>query len=714
MSSAPHLAAFNLDYSLKNIPTGNKNGYLIRLYDRANKFIENVRWRVFWYCRKDKKKESDEPERSSFCFPTTRSAEANPLLKPFEEGLFDLIGSVKFRDNTSQFQRRLRRDINSIKRSNKVFAFSDKTNNIYQLDADEYRKLVHDNITKGYRKAPEGTIEAINGEASSVIARAQVKGRIPKLSMSPAFVTIKDHKQGFPNKVSCRLINPTKSHIAKVSKCRLDNINEEIRAKTDLIQWKNSYEVINWFENIEDKKNALFLKFDIVEFYPSIKREQLAQAISFARGFTNISDDEERLIMHSCKTILTDEEGNVWQKKDNDDDELFDVAMGSFHGAEICDLLGLYLLNQLSALLRDGSYGLYRDDGLAVTHKLPPSGLERLSKRIRKVFGDAGFKITLEFGLHCTDFLDVFLDLRKDEYRPFRKDNSRTAYINNASNHPRYVRSALPAMMHKRVCSLSKNNTIFEQSRKVYDEALASSGHKKMDAYSEIASGVKKKRSRRKRVTYFHPPFCSSVKTKLGKRFLKLVEKCFPAGHPLHAVCNRSTLKISYSCLPNMKAIIQRHNDTVLETGSEDTASSKRTCNCRVKANCPLEGKCLTRNVIYKASVTSEGACMDYIGSTGNDFKERYNGHTSSFRKAAKRNSTALSKYIWELKDRGAKYDVKWSILLRSHTRKPSVSGLCSTCNLERMAIAAADRKKTLNQRSELTGKCKHHRRLYF
>ena len=467
MSSASQLAAFNLDYSLKNIPTGNKNGYRIRLYDRASKFIQNVRWRVYWYCKKGKKKETDEPERSIYSFPSSRSAEPNPLLQPFEKGLFDLVESVKFRDGTSRFQKRLRKDINNIKNSKKIFAFSDKTNNIYQLDAEEYKKLVRDNITKGYRKAPKGTIDAINGEACGIIERAQVKGRVPKLSLSPAFVTIKDHKDGFPNKVACRLINPSKSHIAKVSKSILDNINEAIREKTNLIQWKNSQEVVHWFNCIEDKKNALFLKFDIVEFYPSIKKEQLTQAINFAREFTNISEDDERLIMHSCKTILTDEEGNVWEKKDND--ELFDVAMGSFHGAEICDLLGLYLLNRLSAILSEGSYGLYRDDGLAITRKLPPSGLERLSKSIRKVFDEAGFKITIDTGLYCTDFLDVYLDLRKDEYRPFRKENSRTAYIDNASNHPRYVRKALPGMMHQRIYSLSKNCEVYEQSRKIYD-----------------------------------------------------------------------------------------------------------------------------------------------------------------------------------------------------------------------------------------------------
>ena len=105
---------------------------------------------------------------------------------------------------------------------------------------------------------------------------------------------------------------------------------------------------------------------------------------------------------------------------------------------------------------------------------------------------------------------------------------------------------------------------------------------------------------------------------------------------------------------------------------------------------------------------------MEYIGSTGNDFKERYNGHNFSFSKEYKRTATKLSEHIWELKDKKAKYEIEWSILRRSHTRKPSAGGLCSTCNLERMAIAEADRNKILNKRSELSTKCKHFKRLYF
>ena len=98
----------------------------------------------------------------------------------------------------------------------------------------------------------------------------------------------------------------------------------------------------------------------------------------FASQFSNISVEDIRIIKHSKKTTLF-KDGIPWAKKASD----FDVAMGSFDGAEVCELVGLYLLSQLQHL--DMNVGLYRDDGLAVT-KLSPQNTERMKKEICKIF----------------------------------------------------------------------------------------------------------------------------------------------------------------------------------------------------------------------------------------------------------------------------------------------------------------------------------------
>ena len=46
---------------------------------------------------------------------------------------------------------------------------------------------------------------------------------------------------------------------------------------------------------------------------------------------------------------------------------LFDVAMGSYDGAEVCQLVGMLALGQLSKWYNRCNKGFYRDDGLAIT-----------------------------------------------------------------------------------------------------------------------------------------------------------------------------------------------------------------------------------------------------------------------------------------------------------------------------------------------------------
>ena len=80
--------------------------------------------------------------------------------------------------------------------------------------------------------------------------------------------------------------------------------------------------------------------------------------------------------------------------------------MGNFDGAEVCKLIGLYLLNKVKALLDSGNVGLYRDDGLAVVHKANGPKVDRLRKDIISLFNDEGVSITIDTNLIETDFLD--------------------------------------------------------------------------------------------------------------------------------------------------------------------------------------------------------------------------------------------------------------------------------------------------------------------
>ena len=101
-------------------------------------------------------------------------------------------------------------------------------------------------------------------------------------------------------------------------------------------QWRNTQEVISWFKGIKNKEKSSFTKFGIVDFYPSISKDLLTNAINCACIVTTIDKKVIDTIVHSRKLLLFSN-NEIWVKKDNPN---FDVAMGSFDGAEVCELFG--------------------------------------------------------------------------------------------------------------------------------------------------------------------------------------------------------------------------------------------------------------------------------------------------------------------------------------------------------------------------------------
>ena len=169
---------------------------------------------------------------------------------------------------------------------------------------------------------------------------------------------MKEHKDSFVNNPKCRLLNPAKTQIGKVSRIERDKINKIVRASSAMNQWRNTSSVIKWFQNLPEKNKSEFIKFGIIDFYSSITKKLLKNAISFAKKFTADSDDIIKIIFNARKSLLFNS-NKPWMKKTGKN---FDVAMGSFDGAEICELVGLLLLDRLASVLGKENVGFYRDD----------------------------------------------------------------------------------------------------------------------------------------------------------------------------------------------------------------------------------------------------------------------------------------------------------------------------------------------------------------
>ena len=139
-----------------------------------------------------------------------------------------------------------------------------------------------------------------------------------------------------------------------ISKKMISQIIVDVKEKSQLLQWKNSDAVITWFKQLKNKERLKFIQFDVVDFYGSITEELLENSITFAARFTEIDQITKDAIIQAAQSFLYSET-QFWTKKTGD---TFDVTMGSYHGAEVCELVGLFLLFQLSEVIPKQYIGL--------------------------------------------------------------------------------------------------------------------------------------------------------------------------------------------------------------------------------------------------------------------------------------------------------------------------------------------------------------------
>ena len=167
--------------------------------------------------------------------------------------------------------------------------------------------------------------------------------------------------------------------------------------------------------------------------------------------------------------------------------------------------------------------------------------------------------------------MDVILNLCTGLYQPYQKPNSKMNYIHRDSNHP------LPIIKNN-----SANVNIFNKAAKPYNAALRTNEHKQQIQHTknekpqekaakanhnhttaEINTPLNenrdennKKRTRKTNIIWFNPPFSVNVATNIGKMLFGLQHTCFPTNNKLHKILNKNTVKLSYSCMQNMKQII--------------------------------------------------------------------------------------------------------------------------------------------------------------
>ena len=106
------------------------------------------------------------------------------------------------------------------------------------------------------------------------------------------------------------------------------------------------------------------------------------------------------------------------------------------------------------------------------------------------------------------------------------------------------------------------------------------SGYKTKLQHQQPKENNQNKKKRKRNIIWFNLPYSKSVKTNIGRIFVKLISKHFPPNHKFAKIFNKNAMKLSYSCMLNIRSKINAHNKKILQP---KPAESQKLCNCLVK-----------------------------------------------------------------------------------------------------------------------------------
>ena len=485
-----------------------------KLISQTETFLKNIGWKTFWFERNvsndDEDNSTDRRKEITKDCKSTKTPPQHELLKPFERDIYNLIGNIQFCTVNDPGLRELSEEVKKINNSDKVIVNADKTGNKYEITTSDYQRLMHENLTRDYRLDNGNKLSDINNDTRKLARSLEIGDRMESHSQANAFLTIKDHKEDFPNTIKCRVINPACNNLGKVSKRVLDEINTTCREAAGVSQWKNTQDVLRWFTEIHaqnpTKNKGKFVQFDICEFYPSISDKLLKNSLDYAKNHASIDEEEVDLIM-ACRRSILFNDGQTWTKKDKN----FDVTMGAQDGAEIAELTGIYLLKQvkefLSSIGEKTHAGLYRDDGLVYIENANGPLVNKIEKALHRIFKRNNLKISIEQKGHSVNFLDVTLGT-DGSYRPYKKPNCTTKYVSKTSNHPPSILKNIPTSIEQRLNTISSSKDMFTDAKDEYQKALSDAGYTNELTYKpEHKSACQPKRKRKRRIIWFNPPY---------------------------------------------------------------------------------------------------------------------------------------------------------------------------------------------------------------
>ena len=177
-----------------------------------------MRWKVLEFPRK-----LDGNKKNRYGFKSLKCPPPVNEMKNLENELLLMVRNIEFKNVKNEFQEKVKEDINETKTSDKMCVAADKSRHIYKMKKQQYTKLLTEKITKTHKKSNRKKISNIKFTAKKITEKLSIDDCVQRMAESEAYITLKDHKDEFPNKIPCRLINPSRSNLGKIILDRINN-----------------------------------------------------------------------------------------------------------------------------------------------------------------------------------------------------------------------------------------------------------------------------------------------------------------------------------------------------------------------------------------------------------------------------------------------------------------------------------------------------------
>ena len=160
-----------------------------------------------------------------------------------------------------------------------------------------------------------------------------------------------------------------------------------------------------------------------------------------------------------------------------------------------------FLFEKISKICNKSNIGLYRDDGLSIFRNKSGTQLEKMKKKLQRLFKEYDLEITAEINLKIVNYLDVTFNLKDGTFRPYHKPDDKIQYIHTESNHPPpNIIKHIPASIETRLSNLSSNEIIFKESTTHYENNLRQSGYNKKLTYKPTDTNHQKHSKHKRKI----------------------------------------------------------------------------------------------------------------------------------------------------------------------------------------------------------------------